>query len=128
MEDDEIDILNYWTKNAIVYPTLMMMTHYIFVVSVSTVPSKSYFSSANKILTDKRTKMGANLFEKLMCLKDWIDVENHMQHYTTLEATTHAISTQKSGTNMIISQDDDSDGACDINVESSDLWYLNDDY
>jgi hypothetical protein len=51
-----------------------------------------------------------------------------MQHDITLEATTRAISTQESDTNMIISQYDDSDGACDINVENNDLWYLNDDY
>jgi hypothetical protein len=29
---------------------------------------------------------------------------------------------------MIISPDDDSDGAYDINIEDNDLWYLNDDY
>jgi hypothetical protein len=78
---------------------------------------KSCYSSA-----DKCTKLGAaNLFKKLVCLKDWINVEDHMQYNNTLEATTHAISTQKSGTNMIISPDDDLDDACDINVEDNDL-------
>jgi hAT family C-terminal dimerisation region len=104
-----------------------MMAHDIFAVPVSTVSSESYFSSVNRILTDKRTKLGANLFEKLMCLKDWIDAEERLQHDTTLKATTRAVPTQESGTNMIISPDDDSDGACDINVEDNDLWYLNDD-
>jgi hypothetical protein len=51
-----------------------------------------------------------------------------MQHDITLEITTHAIPTQESGTNMIISPDDDSNGACDINVGNNDLWYLIDDY
>jgi hAT family C-terminal dimerisation region len=105
-----------------------MMAHDIFVVPVSTVSFESCFSSANKIFTDKRTNLGVNLFKKLACLKDWIDVEERMQHDTTLETTTHAIPTQESDTNMIISPDDDSDGACDINVEDNDLWYLNDDY
>jgi hypothetical protein len=72
--------------------------------------------------------MGANLFEKLVCLKNWIDAEKRLQHDTTLEVTTRAIPTQESDTSMIISSDDDSDGACDINVEDNDLWYLNDDY
>jgi hAT family C-terminal dimerisation region len=97
------------------------MTHDIFTVSMSTVSSKSCFSSMNRILTDKRTKLGANLFEKLVCLKDWIDAEDHKQYDITLEATTCAIPTQESGTNMIISPDNDSDGACDINVENIDL-------
>jgi hAT family C-terminal dimerisation region len=104
------------------------MVHDIFAVPMSTVSSELCFSSADRILTDKRTKLGANLFEKLVFLKDWIDAEEHMQHDTTLETTTRAIPTQKSDTNMIISPDDDSDGACDINVEDNDLWYLNDDY
>jgi hypothetical protein len=51
-----------------------------------------------------------------------------MQYDITFEATTCAIPTQESGTNMIISLDNDSGGACDINVENIDLWYLNDDY
>jgi hAT family C-terminal dimerisation region len=99
-----------------------MMARDIFVVSVSSVPSESCFSSMNIILTDKRTKLGVNPFEKLMCLTYWMDAKYHMQHYTTLEATTRAIPTQESDTNMIISPDDDSDDACDINVEDNDLW------
>jgi hAT family C-terminal dimerisation region len=108
-------------RNAIAYQILAMMTRDIFAVFVSMVPSDSCFSSANKILTNKLTKLCANPFEKLMCLKDWIDVEDHMQHDTTLETTTRAISTQESDTNMIISPDDNFDGACGINIEDNDL-------
>jgi hypothetical protein len=57
--------------------------------------------------------LGAIVFEKFVCLKDWIDAEDHMQYDITLEATTSAIPTQKSGTNMIISPYDDSDGVRD---------------
>jgi hAT family C-terminal dimerisation region len=98
-----------------------MMARDIFAVPVSTVSSESCFSSANRILTDKRTKLGANLFEKFVCLKDWIDAEERLQHDTTLEATTRTVPTQKSGTNMIITLDNDSDGACDTNGEDNDL-------
>jgi hAT family C-terminal dimerisation region len=104
------------------------MVRNIFTVLVSTVSSESYFSSANRILTDTRIKLGANLFEKLVCLKDWIDVVDHIQHNITLEVTTRTIPTQESDTNIIIRLDDDSNGACTINVKNSDLWYLNDDY
>jgi hAT family C-terminal dimerisation region len=60
------------------HPTLIMMARDVFVVHVSIVPSESYFSSANKILTDKRTKLGSKLFEQLVCNKNWIDAENRM--------------------------------------------------
>jgi hAT family C-terminal dimerisation region len=128
MEDDEIDILNCWKRNTIVYPTLVMMARDIFAVPRVNGFFRSYFSLANKILTDIHTKLDTIFFEKLMCLKDWIDAEEHVQYDTTLEATARAVPTQESGTNMIISPDDDFDGACNINVEDNDLWYLNDDY
>jgi hAT family C-terminal dimerisation region len=98
MKDDQIDILKYRKKNATSYPTLTMMARDVFAVSVSTIPSESCFSSANRILIDKRTKLGSKLFEQLMCNKDWIDAESHMQHDTTFEAATSVIETQESGT------------------------------
>jgi hAT family C-terminal dimerisation region len=63
MEDNQIDILEYWKRNATTYSTLAMMARDVFTMPVSTVPSESYFSSANRILTDKRTKLGSKLFE-----------------------------------------------------------------
>jgi hAT family C-terminal dimerisation region len=63
MEDDQIDILEYWKRNATAYSTLAMMARDVFAVHVSTVTSESYFNSTNMILTDKRTKLGSKLFE-----------------------------------------------------------------
>jgi hAT family C-terminal dimerisation region len=84
-------------------------------VSVSTVHSESCFSLVNRILTDKRTKLGSKLFEQLVCNKDWIDVEIRMQHDTKFETTTSSIETQESDTDIPdIPLEDDSDGACDI--------------
>jgi hAT family C-terminal dimerisation region len=69
MEPDGIDILGYLKRNETVYPTLAMMARDIVVVPVSTVPFESCFSSANMILTDKRSRLGAKIFERLVCLK-----------------------------------------------------------
>jgi hypothetical protein len=49
-----IDVLDYWKENKNIFPTLYTMARDIFAVPVSTVPSESCFSSANRILTDKR--------------------------------------------------------------------------
>jgi hAT family C-terminal dimerisation region len=75
MKPDGIDILGYWKRNEITYPTLIMIARDIFTVHVSIVPSESYFSSANMILTDKHSRLGAKTFERLVCLKDWFDAE-----------------------------------------------------
>jgi hAT family C-terminal dimerisation region len=126
MEDDQIDIPEYWKRNATAYPALAMMAHDVFAVHVSTVPSESCFSSATGILTDKRTKLGSKLFEQLMCNKDWIDTESRMQHDTTFEATTSAIETQESDVNILdIPLEDDSDDPYDI---QDDLWYMHNDF
>jgi hAT family C-terminal dimerisation region len=110
--------------NAIAYPTLTMMTRDVFTVPVSTIPSESCFSSANGILTDKRTKLGSKLFEQLVCNKYWINAENHMQYDTTFEAATSTIETQESGTD--ISPENDSDGPC--NIQDNNLWYMHNDF
>jgi hAT family C-terminal dimerisation region len=126
MEDDQINILEYWKRNAIVYPKLVMIARDVFIVHVSTVPSESYFSSANRILTYKRTKLGSKLFEQLVCNKDWIDAESRMQHYTTFEAATSAIETEESGTNIPdIPLEDDSDDP--YYIQDNDLWYMHND-
>jgi 2-polyprenyl-3-methyl-5-hydroxy-6-metoxy-1,4-benzoquinol methylase len=75
MKPDGIDILGYWKRNETAYPTLIIMARDIFVIPVSTVPSESYFISANMIITYKRSKLGAKTLERLVCLKDWFDVE-----------------------------------------------------
>jgi hAT family C-terminal dimerisation region len=66
MKHDGIDILGYWKSNETAYITLAMMARDIFVVPMSTVPSESYFSLANRILTDKRSRLGAKIFERLV--------------------------------------------------------------
>ena len=67
MKPDGIDILGYWKRNEIAYPTLIMIAHDIFTVYVSIIPFESYFSSANMILTDKHSRLGAKTFERLVC-------------------------------------------------------------
>jgi hAT family C-terminal dimerisation region len=110
MEPDGIDILGYWKRNETAYPTLAMMARDIFSVPVSTVPSESCFNSANMILTDKRSRLGAKTFERLVCLKDWFDAEQRNQH---------APIEQSSG-EFMTEGDANSDGMLE-----NDLWYMN---
>ena len=119
MEDESVDVLDYWKRCASTYPTLAMMARDIFAVPVSTVSSESCFSSANRILTDKRSRLGPKVFERLVCLKDWIDAENRLQHQAIDPSSGH--DTQESATDA-----DDSDGEPDS--EAADLWYMHVNY
>jgi hAT family C-terminal dimerisation region len=110
MESDGIDILGYWKRNETAYPTLAMMTRDIFTVLVSTVSSESCFSSANRILTDKRSRFGAKTFERLVCLKDLFDAEQRNQHAPV----------EQSSGEFMTEADGDSDG-----MSENELWYMN---
>jgi hAT family C-terminal dimerisation region len=113
MKPDGIDILGYWKRNETAYPTLAMMARDIFVVPVSTVHSESFFSSANRILTDKRSRLSAKTFERLVCLKDWFDEEQCNQH-APIEQSSGEFMTEADG---------DSDG-----MSENDLWYMNSNF
>jgi HJR/Mrr/RecB family endonuclease len=75
----------------------------IFTVPVSTIASKSYFSAANRVLTDKRTRLGPDIFEALVLLKDWYDAEKRLQDKSWM----HAIDTEQSSANPDISDGPD---------------------
>ena len=94
-ENENVDIMTWWKRNARGYPTLVMMARDVFVIPVSTVPSESCFSSANMILSDKCSKLGAHVFERLVCLKDWIDAENRAQNGDP-QATSSEVETEES--------------------------------
>jgi hAT family C-terminal dimerisation region len=104
MKPDDIDILGYWKRNETVYPTLAMMARDIFTVPVSTVPSESYFSSANRILIDKRSGLGAKTFERLVCLKDWFDAEQRNQHAPVEQQSSGEFMTEADGDSDDISE------------------------
>jgi hypothetical protein len=126
-EEDGIDILDWWRRHSAAYPVLAMMARDIFAVPVSTVPSESCFSSAGRILTDKRTRLGATRFEQLVCLKDWIDAEDRKQHDTNISGLTSPVATQESTTSSRPrSPDEDSDGP--LYYEDEDLWYLSNEF
>ena len=66
--------------------------------------------------------MGPTVFERLVCLKDWIDAEDRLQ-YKEVEATTSGFETQSTETEA----NNESDDECDPREESG-LWYMNPNY
>jgi hypothetical protein len=120
-EPEGIDVMAWWKTNQRSYPAMAMMARDVFAVPVSTVPSESCFSSANRILSDKRSKLGPHVFERLVCLKDWIDADERMQHRD--EESSSAADTEESGAEAQPQANSDSDGA-----EESEQWYMNPNY
>ena len=121
-EPEDVDIIAWWRKRARIYPILAAMARDVFAVPVSTVPSESCFSSTNRILSDKRSKLGPHIFERLVCLKDWINVEERKQHVPE-QASSFEVDTEDSGTEAWHEVNSDSNGA-----EESEEWYRNENF
>jgi hypothetical protein len=68
----ELDILQYWNMHSGTYPTLARMARDILAVPASTVASKSAFSSAERIVSDYRSRLKSETIEALICFQDWL--------------------------------------------------------
>ena len=66
--NEDIDILDYWSKSAARYPQLATMARDILAVPVSSVASESAFSLSKKVITPNRSSLKPKTVEALMCL------------------------------------------------------------
>ncbi|KAJ4788164.1 Zinc finger BED domain-containing protein RICESLEEPER 2 [Rhynchospora pubera] len=69
-DNPNFDLLTYWEAHEKVWPIMSCIARDILAIPVSTVPSESCFSACNRVLTDRRNKLGNKMFEALVCLKD----------------------------------------------------------
>ena len=82
IDDDKLDILQWWKSKQDRFPTLSMIARDILTTPVSTVTSEQAFSASNRILDDKRSRLYPDILEGLMCVKDWEDARKRKQQYT----------------------------------------------
>lgn len=69
--NENVDILDYWSKSVARYPQLARMERDILAVPVSSVASESAFSLSKKVITPNRSSLKPKTVEALMCLQDW---------------------------------------------------------
>ena len=70
---NNLDILAWWKKNERTFPILSIMARDVLTPPVSSVASESAFSASKRVLDDKRSRLGADILDCLICLKDWED-------------------------------------------------------
>ncbi|XP_059645226.1 zinc finger BED domain-containing protein RICESLEEPER 1-like isoform X2 [Cornus florida] len=68
----DFDVLMWWETDAIGYPILHKIARDIMAIPVSTVSSKSAFSTRDKVVSTQRSRLKPELLEALMCAKDWL--------------------------------------------------------
>jgi len=61
------------------------MARDVLTVQASTVASESAFSTSGRVISVRRTRLTSEAVEMLICLKDYLDAAERIQHVATLE-------------------------------------------
>ncbi|XP_037462368.1 zinc finger BED domain-containing protein DAYSLEEPER-like [Triticum dicoccoides] len=69
--NDELNVLEFWSKSSMRYPELASMARDILAVPISSVASEQAFSMSRKVITPNRASLKPKTIEALMCLQDW---------------------------------------------------------
>lgn len=65
--NEEFDILGWWKAAGTRYPTLRMIARDILAIPITTLASKSAFSTSDTVLSEHRSRLTPAILEALMC-------------------------------------------------------------
>jgi hypothetical protein len=68
----DFDLLTWWKNNAHRYPILAEVAYDVLAMLISTVASKSTFSTGERILDPFRSSLSSLTVEDLVCIQNWI--------------------------------------------------------
>ncbi|KAK2662688.1 hypothetical protein Ddye_001262 [Dipteronia dyeriana] len=74
------DLLKWWKNKRNSFPILSRLACDVPAIPVSTVSSKQVFSTARRIIKDRRCSLALDVVEALTCLKDWENARIRRQH------------------------------------------------
>ena len=80
----DFDVLSWWKKNDIKYPTMQMIVRDIYAISVSTVALESAFSTSGTMVSKHRSRLHPDTLEVLMCAQSWLWKEMEGNQFTKL--------------------------------------------
>lgn len=67
----ELDIINWWKFAWIKYPTMQKIARDIMTILVTTVASKSTFSTSGRTISPHRSRLTPKMAKALMCMQGW---------------------------------------------------------
>lgn len=70
--DADEDILKWWQKNQLAYPTLAKMARDLFSVQATSVPAERLFSRGSLTIRKHRNRLENDSVKYLMCLNSWV--------------------------------------------------------
>ena len=98
------DLLKWWRGKRNSFPILSRLACDVLAIPISTVSSEQVFSTAGRILEDRRCSLAPDAVEALTCLKDWQNARLRRQHQLENEELMDDFSTmtieESSGSNQ----------------------------
>ncbi|KAK1558244.1 hypothetical protein Q3G72_000164 [Acer saccharum] len=80
-ESLNFDIMSWWKSHESSLPVLSIMARDILTLPVSTVALEYAFSAGGTVLDERRSRLGPDILEAVVCLKDWEDAEQRAQKW-----------------------------------------------
>jgi hypothetical protein len=77
----DLDLLQYWKTFSPKYPILACLAWEVLVILASTVTSESAFSSAEKAISDYRSRLGSDTIEARIYQQDWLRGNDKVQKF-----------------------------------------------
>ena len=69
---EDFDILAWWKSNDFKYPTLQRIARDILAILVTTIASKSTFSTSERLLSSHHSRLHLKTIEAMMCAQNWL--------------------------------------------------------
>ena len=71
-DSDNFDILAWWRVNSPRFPILSLMARDLLAIPISTVASKSVFSTGGRVLDSFRSSLTPKIIKSLICTQNWL--------------------------------------------------------
>ena len=68
----KLNVLDYWKANQLRYLQFASMARDLLTISISTVTSKSTFSTSGHVLDQFRSTLKPSTVEAIICTRDWL--------------------------------------------------------
>ncbi|XP_021754495.1 zinc finger BED domain-containing protein DAYSLEEPER-like [Chenopodium quinoa] len=85
LDDDALDILEFWQQSYVRYPVVSKMARDLLTIPVSTVASESAFSIGGKTVSASRSSLQSKTIQALVCMQDWHRESNQVEVDSKLE-------------------------------------------
>ena len=70
--NEDFDILAWWKSNGLKYPTLQRIARDILAILVTTVALEAAFSTSERLLSPRRSRLHPKTIEAMMCAQNWL--------------------------------------------------------